>query len=1408
MKLHSVSLQSFKVYKDAIAGPFDDGVSTIVGPNGCGKSCLIEAICFALGASSSGGVPLSQLVHRGSPGGNAAVAVCFRSSEVGSHRLVVQRRIIGGRRAEWSLQHCRCGKDATTGTADGVDERSKAKACVLCPSCAVDRMVKRDELREALKANARFDIERPERWVVHQATALAVAQKAPPELLRFLEGVVGTESLREGVQREAARSHELHSSLRSLLERIAAERMLVDRHAPAMLEFRKVEERRSSLEALKLLHLKRELAFYNAARHKTEAASGGHDDTVAGLRHERDAHQAHLSQITSCTKANDVALAKARTALALAERSVGRHRDAHTKLSLERKQHASAESRASRAAATLRTRLVATHDDERAAQMAQAETQSAERLVRERLELTMAALKAREAAMTAMEEEEVEARECEEPEEPENQEKQGADDAQRTEETSATAVERRLLRLEAALRRLVSSRDAGSVLASHHAAAERKRSGEERKRRAAAEVARLRGARAEAIDAVRSAQQSLDQTTKTMQEAMGRQEREESLRTSKEREAAGMLAKLASLNAQLAEQQKQLESTSAVASIDGRIAAVKHLRTQSEGGPFTARIHGYLCELMTTSAAHATAVNAALGAALHSSVVVQDRATALSVVEHFSCSSLGTVTCLILDELDLPKADTHAPMGCMPLERCVNCEVRFRPLVSRLLRKWALAPNSAVALSATFSSADRQGRGGGGAHQHVVTLQGECFMSTGEIQQVARRSSDGFALSPFLQHLSGMDGGVGGRSGDEATGRAAESRHAATIEREVASLLALVDSMSMEAAALRSQAAQHGMAASDASELASLSSQALKRETELLEAAECELVQTEAKLSDKLDALNQLLGGTGGDRSGSGGLAAVADGDGSGGANGRVERLRLECERRRADLGARSASAQDAVSPFSNPAASPSADATDAASACATELSTTLLSSGEIDMSRVSWHRLHELAGKLGAQAEELSEAIDRSRRRSKAAVAARRSLEAKERTLSTQVATARRASEATTAKAGALEAKLRAATSVVEQSVAEKDRLIAEASSLAAQKEDATEALALARIALRRAELEANEVHKRLQAQRAAVQLLDEQLRDAGALSDGAEEDTRSAVQGHRGMDPERRKRRKLSDGSNGDNDDDDRDRHNDDTDDDEGAAMAREHNGENDDETMENERGARTCRTKGEEAPSESEINAYRLELRAEERIFLARQRALDVNSLEAYLAASSAVAALVSDADQLRSDAAQSAKRVETLQAERSRLLLVGLRAIDAGLRETFRSLCRHGDCALEFASEPAVLLAEGVGIAVRPARAEWTRFEQLSGGQQALVAVALNLSLHEADGAPFCLFDEIDAALDSQRVHALAAHVRARKSSQSVFVSHRRELIEASRRLLGVYTRGDGSHTVSVGFSAAA
>jgi chromosome segregation ATPase len=138
LRLHRVQLTNFKAYSGRVtAGPLDPRWTTIVGANGAGKSCLIEGVCFALGAAQQNAPALAQLVHRGAAGGTSAAAV-FRSTD-GAVSLVVERRIVGGRRSEWRLQECSCGATAAEGVAPPWT----------CSTCAKQPLA-RDALRGAL----------------------------------------------------------------------------------------------------------------------------------------------------------------------------------------------------------------------------------------------------------------------------------------------------------------------------------------------------------------------------------------------------------------------------------------------------------------------------------------------------------------------------------------------------------------------------------------------------------------------------------------------------------------------------------------------------------------------------------------------------------------------------------------------------------------------------------------------------------------------------------------------------------------------------------------------------------------------------------------------------------------------------------------------------------------------------------------------------------------------------------------------------------------------------------------------------------------------------------------------------------------------------------------------------------
>ncbi|EQD51421.1 chromosome segregation protein SMC, partial [mine drainage metagenome] len=88
------------------------------------------------------------------------------------------------------------------------------------------------------------------------------------------------------------------------------------------------------------------------------------------------------------------------------------------------------------------------------------------------------------------------------------------------------------------------------------------------------------------------------------------------------------------------------------------------------------------------------------------------------------------------------------------------------------------------------------------------------------------------------------------------------------------------------------------------------------------------------------------------------------------------------------------------------------------------------------------------------------------------------------------------------------------------------------------------------------------------------------------------------------------------------------------------------------------------------------------------------------------------------------------------------------------VNAGLQELFPRLFGGGTAYLELTGED--LLDAGVAIMARPPGKRISNISQLSGGEKALIAVALVFAIFRLNPAPFCILDEVDAPLDEANV----------------------------------------------------
>ncbi|WP_312693015.1 chromosome segregation protein SMC [Caproiciproducens sp.] len=130
------------------------------------------------------------------------------------------------------------------------------------------------------------------------------------------------------------------------------------------------------------------------------------------------------------------------------------------------------------------------------------------------------------------------------------------------------------------------------------------------------------------------------------------------------------------------------------------------------------------------------------------------------------------------------------------------------------------------------------------------------------------------------------------------------------------------------------------------------------------------------------------------------------------------------------------------------------------------------------------------------------------------------------------------------------------------------------------------------------------------------------------------------------------------------------------------------------------------------------------------------------------------------------------------------------------INENFKQTFRELFDGGTAELTM-SAPDDILNSGIDISVQPPGKIITHLESLSGGEKALVAIALYFAIMKVNPPPFCVLDEIEAALDDVNVDRFAAYLRRmNKNTQFIVITHRRGSMEEADVLYGVTMQDEG------------
>ena len=152
------------------------------------------------------------------------------------------------------------------------------------------------------------------------------------------------------------------------------------------------------------------------------------------------------------------------------------------------------------------------------------------------------------------------------------------------------------------------------------------------------------------------------------------------------------------------------------------------------------------------------------------------------------------------------------------------------------------------------------------------------------------------------------------------------------------------------------------------------------------------------------------------------------------------------------------------------------------------------------------------------------------------------------------------------------------------------------------------------------------------------------------------------------------------------------------------------------------------------------------------------------------------------------------------IRDITGEMKDVFVTQFKAIDESFRQTFLELFGGGKAALQLEDEENVLEC-GIEIKVQPPGKALSTISLLSGGEMAFVAIALYFAILKVRPTPFCVMDEIEAALDEANVGRFASYLRRMSDkTQFLVITHRRGTMEEADLLYGVTMQEKGVSTV--------
>ena len=188
------------------------------------------------------------------------------------------------------------------------------------------------------------------------------------------------------------------------------------------------------------------------------------------------------------------------------------------------------------------------------------------------------------------------------------------------------------------------------------------------------------------------------------------------------------------------------------------------------------------------------------------------------------------------------------------------------------------------------------------------------------------------------------------------------------------------------------------------------------------------------------------------------------------------------------------------------------------------------------------------------------------------------------------------------------------------------------------------------------------------------------------------------------------------------------------------------------------------------------------------------------VNVNAIEDYKEVAERYEFLKNQHDDLVSARDKLITVIEELDKNMREQFTTKFEEIKIEFDKVFRQLFGGGKGTIELDPEADILDA-AITIISQPPGKKLQNMMQLSGGEKALTAICLLFAIQNLKPSPFCLLDEIEAALDDSNVDRYAKYLhKLTKNTQFIVITHRRGTMAAADRLYGITMQEKGVSTL--------